>query len=172
MPIDDSFLDEQLLLVAATQVPWYANFVNYIEYGILPPEFTYQQKKKFLSDVKHYFWDEPHLFKLGVDGIHRRCIPEGEADQIIQHCHSSPYGGHARANKTAAKILQSGFFWPTLFKDVACFVKSCDRCQRMGNLTRKYEMPLKNILLVDLFDVMGNRFHGSISHPRVATSTF
>ena len=110
LPIDDSFPDDQLLFVTTTGAPWYADFVNYLECGILPPELTYQQKKKFLSDVKHYFWDEPYLFRLGADGIHRRCIPEEEIDSIIRHCHSSPYGGHAAANKTVAKILQSGFF--------------------------------------------------------------
>ena len=160
LPIDDSFPDDQLLFVTTTGAPWYADFVNYLECGILPPELTYQQKKKFLSDVKHYFWDEPYLFRLGADGIHRRCIPEEEIDSIIRHCHSSPYGGHAAANKTVAKILQSGFFWPTLFKDVVKFVNACDRCQRMGNLSRKYEMPLNNILVVDLFDVWGIDFMG------------
>ncbi|MCI18121.1 hypothetical protein A2U01_0039273, partial [Trifolium medium] len=39
------------------------------------------------------------------------------------HCHSSPYGGHHSGPRTAAKVLQSGFFWPTLFKDCVEFVQ-------------------------------------------------
>jgi Integrase zinc binding domain len=102
---------------------------------------TYQQRRKFMSEVKHYFWDDPLLFKLGVDGIHRRCIPENEMSYVLFHCHSSPYGGHSATDKTAAKILQAGFFWPSLFKDVRNFVKACDKCQRMRNILRRNEMP-------------------------------
>ncbi|XP_022865871.1 uncharacterized protein LOC111385680 [Olea europaea var. sylvestris] len=36
--------------------------------------------------------------------------------------------GHFGASKIAAKILQSGFYGPTLFKDAFEFVKRCDRC--------------------------------------------
>ena len=39
-------------------------------------------------------------------------------------------------------------------------VQSCDRCQRTGNLTRRSEMPLNNILEVELFDVWGVDFMG------------
>jgi len=75
MPIDDSFIDEQLYAVNNLEAPWYADFVNYLTCDIVPQNLTYQQRKKFFSDAKNYFWDEPLLFKLGVDGIHRRCVP-------------------------------------------------------------------------------------------------
>ena len=53
----------------------------------------------------------------------------------------------------------------TLFKDAREFVITCDRCQRMGNITRKHEMPLKGILEVELFDVWGIDFMGPFSSP-------
>ena len=40
------------------------------------------------------------------------------------------------------------------------FMKSCDRCQRTGNIERRNEMPLTNILEVELFDVWGIDFMG------------
>ena len=76
-------------------------------------------------------------------------------ESILQHCHSREVGGHFGATKTAAKVLQSGFHWPTLFKDAYKFVANCDRCQRVGNISRKNEMPLTNILVIELFDVWG-----------------
>nr|XP_018625132.1 uncharacterized protein LOC108944502 [Nicotiana tomentosiformis] len=33
----------------------------------------------------------------------------------------------------AAKVLQSEFYWPKLFKDAHAFVKRCDRCQRTAS---------------------------------------
>ncbi|RVW19944.1 hypothetical protein CK203_115152 [Vitis vinifera] len=47
------------------------------------------------------------------------------------------------------------YYWeePFLFK-------SCDRCQRLGKLTRRNQMPMNPILIVDLFDVWGIDFMG------------
>ncbi|RVW59382.1 Pol polyprotein [Vitis vinifera] len=38
--------------------------------------------------------------------------------------------------------------------------RSCDRCQRLGKLTRRNQMPMNPILIVDLFDVWGIDFMG------------
>ena len=95
-----------------------------------------------------------------VDRMIRRCISESEMRVILQHCHSLEYGGNFNGQRTIAKVLQSGFYWPTLFKDVHSFVKTCDRWKRMGNISSKNEMPLNSILEVELFDVWGISFIG------------
>ena len=77
LSIDHSFPDEQLAAInVANSTPWYADYANYIVAKYLPPSFTYQQNKKIFYDLRHYFWDDPHLYKEGVDGIIRRCVPE------------------------------------------------------------------------------------------------
>ena len=80
--------------------------------------------------------------------------------QVLERCHASPYGGHHGGERTAQKILQSGFFWPSIFKDAHAFVKSCDQCQRMGTIVKRHEIPLNNILKVEVFDVWGIDFMG------------
>ncbi|KAL4310683.1 hypothetical protein GQ457_01G021270 [Hibiscus cannabinus] len=117
-------------------------------------------RKRFKHNAKGYFWDEPYLFKQCADQIIRRCIPEEEQQTILEQCHSAPYGGHFGGNRTAAKVLQSGFYWPTLHKDAQLFCQQCDRCQRTGNISKRNEMPLQNILEVELFDVWGIDFMG------------
>ncbi|PIN14790.1 DNA-directed DNA polymerase [Handroanthus impetiginosus] len=158
--INDNFSDEQLLAIVASDVPWYADIVNYLTCGIIPFDLSAQQKKKILFDTRRYFWDDLFLFKQGPDNILRRCVPEMEMNDILEQCHASPYGGHFHGDRTAAKILQSGFFWPNLFKDANSFVANCDRCQRTGNISRRHEMPLNTILEVELFDVWGIDFMG------------
>ncbi|KAK1670092.1 hypothetical protein QYE76_058251 [Lolium multiflorum] len=66
-----------------------------------------QQRRKFFYDLRHYFWDDPHLYKEGVDGIMRRCVPEYEQQEILSKCHGSVYGGHHAGDRTAQKVLQS-----------------------------------------------------------------
>ena len=85
--------------------------------------------------------------------IIRRCVPKSEQGKILHECHESPYGRHFVGDKKAQKILKLGFYWPTIFKDCFEWVKLCDQCQRMGNVSKRHEMPLQGILVVQLFDV-------------------
>jgi len=71
------------------------------------------------------------LFKVGVDNLLRRCVTSEEANGILWHCQNSPCGEHYGGDKTTAKVLQSGFFWPTLFKDAHHHVLKCCQYQRM-----------------------------------------
>lgn len=159
-PIIEVFPDEQLFVVSLTQVPWYADYVNYLVSNVINPDFTYQQRKKFFSEVKHYYWEVPFLYKHCSNQVIRRCVPEEGIESILRHCHSLEVGGLHGVNKTVAKVLQSGFYWPTIFKDTYAFVSSCDKCQRSGNISWKNEMPLNNILVVELFDIWGIDFMG------------
>ena len=62
--------------------------------------------------------------------------------------------------QTAQKILQLGLYWPTLFKDYFEWIKHYDNCQRMGNISRRNEMPLQGILVVHIFYVWGIDYIG------------
>ena len=126
IPIGDSFPDEQLF--ALVHCPWYADIVNYLVTGQIPSQWTSQQKKKFLTDIKKYYFDDPYLFKYCPDQIMRRCVPNDEQISILTFCHSEACGGHFSARKIADKILQACFYWHTLFKDCFEFFKTCTRC--------------------------------------------
>ncbi|KAI5335268.1 hypothetical protein L3X38_025401 [Prunus dulcis] len=158
-PLKESFPDEQLFVIQDKE-PWYADFVNYLASGVIRDDLTFQERKKFFSMVKHYIWDEPYLFKYCPDQIIRRCVPESEQQSILTFSHALACGGHFSAKKTALKVLQSCFFWLTLFKHAFDFCSKCDRCQKMGSISRRNEMPLNNILVVELFDVWGIDFMG------------
>ena len=57
------------------------------------------------------------MFKYYADQIISRCVPEPEQQGILNHCHENVCGGHFTSHKTTMKVLQSGFYWPSLFKD-------------------------------------------------------
>ncbi|GJY05049.1 reverse transcriptase domain-containing protein [Tanacetum coccineum] len=94
-----------------------------------------QQKRKIFKDVKHYFWDDPYLFRICADQIVRRCVHGHEALEILKACHEGPTGGHHSANLTARKVFDAGFFWPTIYRDAYSMIKSCDTCQRQGKIS-------------------------------------
>ncbi|CAA7028523.1 unnamed protein product [Microthlaspi erraticum] len=145
---------------APSDTPWFRYIANYLAADHPPPQFFGYKKKKFLRDVRRYFWDEPYLYKHCSDGMFRRCIPEEEVPGVLFACHGSDYAGHFATNKTVAKILQAGFWWPTMFKDAHDFISKCDACQRQGNISKRNEMPQNFIQEVEVFDVWGIDFMG------------
>nr|GEV09205.1 reverse transcriptase domain-containing protein [Tanacetum cinerariifolium] len=118
--IGEEFLDEHLMVLKATpdnDEPWYADYVNYIIGKVIPPEWTAEKRKRFFSQVKYFFWDEPYTFRLCLDNIIRRCDAGNEISEILTHCHYGPIEGHYSASITERKVYESRFFWPSIFKD-------------------------------------------------------
>nr|GEY21352.1 reverse transcriptase domain-containing protein [Tanacetum cinerariifolium] len=74
-----------------------------------------------------------------------RCVVGQEAIDILKAFHSGQTRGHQRPNYTARKVFDSGFYWPTIYRDAQNFVKNYDVCQRQGKITQKDEMPQKSI---------------------------
>nr|GEW07502.1 reverse transcriptase domain-containing protein [Tanacetum cinerariifolium] len=88
-------------------------------------------------------------------------VPRGqEAIDIITAYHSRPTGGHYGANYTAKRVFDSGFYWPTIYKDAFELVKNCYSCQRQGKISQKDEMPQNVIQVCEIFDVWGIDFMG------------
>ncbi|GJU39418.1 reverse transcriptase domain-containing protein [Tanacetum coccineum] len=117
--VDDNFLRESLMEINTKNEPWFADFANYLE--------------------------EPYLFKVCSDGMIRRCISGPETQTILDQCHHGPIGGHYGPKVTAKKVLDSGFYWPTIIKESHTLVRLCEACQKTGNISKRDEMPLNNI---------------------------
>ncbi|GKG04243.1 reverse transcriptase domain-containing protein, partial [Tanacetum coccineum] len=127
-------VNENVNMLRDNTTPWFADLANYHAGNFVKKGMSSQQKRKFFKDAKHYYWDDPYLFKIYADQVIRRCVFGKEADEILMACHSEPTGGHHSANYTARKVFDSGFFWPTIYKDAINLVKHCDACQRQGKI--------------------------------------
>nr|GEV26915.1 reverse transcriptase domain-containing protein [Tanacetum cinerariifolium] len=110
--------------------PWFSDYANYHVGNFIVKGMTSQQKNKFFKYVKHYFWDDPFLFKICADQVIRRCVHGKEALDIL----------------------------PTIYKDAHEFVKNCDLCQRQGKISQRDEMPQNSIQVCEIFDVWGIDF--------------
>ncbi|GJR28539.1 reverse transcriptase domain-containing protein [Tanacetum coccineum] len=135
--INEAFPLETLGSIALQDqsTPWFADFANY-------------HAGKFICAISDktlcFFWT-----KNAID--------------ILKACHSGPTGGHYGANYTARKIFDSGFYWPTIYKDAHDFVTRCDICQRQGKITQRDEMPQNSIQVCEIFDIWGIDFMGPVS---------
>ncbi|GJZ31008.1 reverse transcriptase domain-containing protein [Tanacetum coccineum] len=89
---------------------WFADIANYLAGNFIVKWMSSQQKKKFFKDVKHYFWNDPYLFRICADQVIRLCVYGQKAVDILTACHNGPTGGHHGANYTAKKVFDSGFY--------------------------------------------------------------
>ena len=115
--IEENFPNEQLFQVSV-QLPWHADIVNYLGCGIMPPDFSYRQKRKLRTYTKVYIWDNPLLFRRGEDQIIERRVPKDEQGGIIYECHASPYEGHFAGERTTQKISNKVFIGLLYLKTV------------------------------------------------------
>ncbi|GJZ70313.1 reverse transcriptase domain-containing protein [Tanacetum coccineum] len=144
MEINDNFPHETLNMISLNldnETLWFADIANYLVGNVLIKGMSSQQKKKFFKDVRDYFWDDPYLFRIYADQIIWWCVDGHEAMDILQACHNGPIGGHHGPNYTAKKVFDSGFFWPTIYRDAHDFVTPYDSCQRQGKISQRDEMP-------------------------------
>ncbi|GJY47998.1 reverse transcriptase domain-containing protein [Tanacetum coccineum] len=118
--------------------PWFADYANYHAGNFIVKGMSTQQKNKFFKDVKHYFWDDPFLFKTCADQVIRRCVSGQEAVDILTTCHSRPTRGHYGANYTAKK----------------------------GKISQRDEMPQNSIQVYEILDVWGIDFMGPFPSSR------
>ncbi|GKC66368.1 hypothetical protein Tco_1098966 [Tanacetum coccineum] len=71
-------------------------------------------------EITDEFFDE-HLMVLKSKSSNDELC---ETLEILAHYHSGRTGGHHSANVTAKKVYESGFYWPSVFKDANEYAKS------------------------------------------------
>ncbi|GJT82723.1 reverse transcriptase domain-containing protein [Tanacetum coccineum] len=82
--INEHFPLETLGVISSESTPWFADYANFHAGNFIIKGMTTQQKKKFFKDVKHYFWDDPYLFRTCVDQSIRRCVHGQEAFDLLK----------------------------------------------------------------------------------------
>ena len=126
--------------------------MNHFACDIVPSGLTFHQIKKFTLDVKKFFWYKPYVYRSCADGVIRRCVANVQMLSVLEAYHSLPGGGHHSGILTTHKILQCCYYYQTIHQDAHEFAKACDRCQRDRGISRRQELPLNPILVIELFD--------------------
>jgi hypothetical protein len=70
-------------LFAISERPWFANIANFKAGKVIPKGYMWHQKKRLYHEAKFYWWDDPYLYKEGVDGVLRHCVAQDEARRVM-----------------------------------------------------------------------------------------
>nr|GFB64065.1 reverse transcriptase domain-containing protein [Tanacetum cinerariifolium] len=125
-----------------------------------PKEINEAFPLETLNKIAHNDPSTPWYADLANYHARNFIIKGQEAIDILKACHSGPTGGHYGASYTAKKVFDSGFYWPSIYKDAFELVKHCDSCQRQEKVSQRDEMPQNFIQICEIFDVWGIDFMG------------
>nr|CAN64615.1 hypothetical protein VITISV_036196 [Vitis vinifera] len=86
-----------------------------------------------------------HLYKRSFIGPYLRCLGHSEAQYVLAELHKGICGNHSRGRSLAHRAHLQGYYWPTMKKDAAAYVKRCDKCQKYAPIPHMPSAPLKSI---------------------------
>ena len=109
--------------------------IAYLRMGILPDRKNAARKVKV--QASRFMLIRDVLYKRGFSRPYLRCLSHDEADYMMREVHKGICGNHSGARSLVHKLIQAGYYWPTMWKVAQAYVKTCDKCQRFSNLIRQ-----------------------------------
>uniref|UniRef100_A0A2N9GRN7 RNA-directed DNA polymerase n=1 Tax=Fagus sylvatica TaxID=28930 RepID=A0A2N9GRN7_FAGSY len=103
------------------------------------------------------------LFRKGFHGDPLRCLSLAESQTVMKEAHSGECGEHQGKKRLYQLLLTLGYYWPTMKKDTADFVKSCHTCQLQANLIHTHPTSLQNMATPWPFHTWGLDLIGPIN---------
>ena len=114
---------------------WTTPLIAYLRSGILPDKKEVARKLKV--QASRFVLIRDVLYKRGFSRPYLKCLSHDETDYVMREVHEGIYGNHSKARSLAHKLIQAGYYWPTMLKDTQTYVKTYDKCQRFSNLIRQ-----------------------------------
>jgi ribonuclease HI len=140
---------------------WRTPFLEYLLERILPsnPKDVYRLKRLALR----YFVEGGTLFRKGFHGEPLRCLSLSESQMVMKETHAGECGEHQGKKRLYQCLLTLGYYWPTMKKDAADFVKTCHTCQVQANLIHTHPTSLQNMATPWPFHTWGLDLIGPIN---------
>ena len=137
---------------------WTTPIASYLRDGVLPDDKEATRKLKV--QATRFILIKDVLYKRGFSRPYLRCLIPEEADYVMREVHEEVCEDHSGSWSLVHKLIQAGYYWPTMQRDAQAYVKACDKCQRFNNLIRQLTEKLTPIITPWLFvqwglDIMG-----------------
>ncbi|XP_057444348.1 uncharacterized protein LOC130736546 [Lotus japonicus] len=100
------------------------------------PSEVVKYSKELRREAGHHTLLDGILFRRGFSSPLLRCLPPEKYEAVMAEVHGGVCASHIGGRSLASKVLRAGFYWPTIRKDYAEFVKKCEKCQVFADLPR------------------------------------
>jgi hypothetical protein len=132
--------------------------------------FSAHLKKEARKRIAHkaipYQILDGQLYRFGKDQHLRQVLTGNQLTTIPQELHKGNAGGHFSHDITVRKVLDAGYWWPTLHQDAVRYCQSCHKCQLTGGLPKTVSSKFITQLPAEVFMKWGLDFMGSVKKTR------
>ena len=159
----DQTTDAQLF---SMQPDWIHPIIEYLQTGTFPPSMTKEARKRLAYQAIPFQLVQRKLYRQGKDSRLRQVISDSQAPMILQELHKGNVGDHFSQNITIRKVLDAGYWWPTLYKDTYKYCQTCHECQKTEGLPKLVSTKLITTLPAEPFMKWGLDFVGPVKKTR------
>ena len=117
-----------------TEPSWMDPIIRFLNEGELPEDKAEAKKIRWMAS--QYVILDGTLYKRSFSQPLLKCLGPTDADYALREVHEGICGDHLGGRSLAYKIIRQGYYWPSIQKDSADFVRKCDQCQRYANVQR------------------------------------
>ncbi|VFQ98999.1 unnamed protein product [Cuscuta campestris] len=111
---------------------WIDEITMYILDGSLPIDPI--AAKVVRRRAPSYTLECGRLYKRSYNGTLLRCLRAGEAQKLMEEIHEGICSAHQGAFTMSRKVTLQGYFWPTIIRDCAEYVRKCKVCQEFQRM--------------------------------------
>lgn len=109
------------------------------------------QRRRFKIHTQNYIEIDQVLYRINHDGVLLRCVLAIKTVELIEEFHFETFKGHYFGYTTMGKIIQAGYYWPTMFKEAFVKAQAYERYQRFVGRRRNVALPLEPIQVEEPF---------------------
>ncbi|GJT48483.1 reverse transcriptase domain-containing protein [Tanacetum coccineum] len=106
---------------------WMTPIQEYLTKEILPED------KKIARAVRQkaakYAMINGNLYKKSFLGPWLRCVGPLQANYVLREIHEGSCSMHSGPRSVVAKVIQTGYYWPTMHMDARNLIRECNDCQ-------------------------------------------
>nr|XP_025611672.1 uncharacterized protein LOC112705026 [Arachis hypogaea] len=113
---------------------WLDPITNFLEHGQVPGDE--KDAAKLRREAAKYAVIQGQLFRKGLSQPLLKCLRPDQTDYVLKEVHEGCCGHHIGGKALARKLIQAGYYWPSMMTDSKEFVKKCVKCQQNANFAK------------------------------------
>ncbi|GJY58171.1 reverse transcriptase domain-containing protein [Tanacetum coccineum] len=138
---EKSIQEKEVAAVVEEEGPtWMTPITEYLKDGVLPDDK--KEANKLRIKARQYELMDGILYRRSFLRPWLRCVGPLQADYVIREIHEGSCSMHAGPRSVFAKVMWSGYYWPTMHRDARDMILKCKDCQVHRPVPRNPQQPL------------------------------
>ena len=85
------------------------------------------------------------MYKWSLGWPYLKCLTQQQGQYILAELHDRIFGNHPGGRTLANRAHTQGYYWPTMWVDVAAYVRKCAHCQQQAPVSK---LPTQDLTII------------------------